>query len=1037
MSENNVLIYHTGSELETQMQPDFIVRLIGGVGPQGIPGRDGNGIANVTTGENNTLIIEFTDGTSYTTPSVIGPEGAPGPQGDPGPQGVSIVDAVLNDDYTLTISLNNGGSFTVGPIRGEKGERGVAGPQGRDGPRGETGAPGPKGDPGRGISSVNVNSDATLTINYTDGTSYTSPTLAPDLSGKADKADTVLDTTLSRGRKEGSTVGKYSFAFGDEVSATKLASHAEGNRTIASGQMAHAEGNYTEASGLNSHAEGLQTVASGAYSHAEGGRNIASGMASHAEGTNSVVSGGGSHVEGKNTIAASNNQHVQGKFNISDQNGQYADIIGNGTSEDARSNAATVDWQGNAWYAGRVSAGTPEEPAQTVADNDLTTKAYVDNAIAAIDTMKVHICESSEYDPQSYIPIIEDPQADTLYLVPGGTAGNLYIEWAWINNAWEQFGSADIDLSGFATKTDTVLNTTLSRGRRAGSVVGNSSFAFGDNVEASGRYSHAEGVNATASGMSSHAEGGSVIASGLGSHAEGGSTVASGNYTHAEGYYTNAAGNNQHVQGKYNVQDSNGAYADIVGNGTAENARSNAYALDWQGNAKFAGDVYVGANADSSGGEKVATEADMSNKADKADTVLDTTLSRGRVEGRTVGEGSFAFGSSVIASGSNSHAEGSDAYADGSSSHAEGSSTYAGGTSTHAEGYGTYASGNYSHVEGKQTRSLGDNSHAEGFSTVAFGGSSHVEGFQSIAYGSYSHSEGSGGITNMFITGDENVVTYTVNQLPNQTTLDELVGVPVRFDGNSYAKIVSVDAANNTVTFNKTLGAARINSAVATYRSFTSEQYTHVEGYSTKAVTRYQHVQGRYNKIDVDHLYADIVGNGTNEATKSNAFALTWTGDGKYAGDVYVHADADSSNGVKLATVNDIPEVPVQDVQINSTSIVDANGIANIPEGNEGQYGVYKLGSADYGLGIIPIGGVGNILALAIAPSILIKLGTTNRPICASKQHESVFYGLAKAAGDSTQSASANAVGTYTDAAKTAIKSMFGIQEGLEVVRLV
>lgn len=41
--------------------------------------------------------------------------------------------------------------------------------------------------------------------------------------------------------------------------------------------------------------------------------------------------------------------------------------------------------------------------------------------------------------------------------------------------------------------------------------------------------------------------------------------------------------------------------------------------------------------------------------------------------------------------------------------------------------------------------------------------------------------------------------------------------------------------------------------------------------------------------------------------------------------------------------------------------------------------------------------------------------------------HTTIFYGLAKAAGDTTQSISTNAVGLYTDNAKAAIKSMLGI----------
>ena len=48
------------------------------------------------------------------------------------------------------------------------------------------------------------------------------------------------------------------------------------------------------------------------------------------------------------------------------------------------------------------------------------------------------------------------------------------------------------------------------------------------------------------------------------------------------------------------------------------------------------------------------------SKADKANTVLTTTLSRGRAESTTAGEGSFAFGDNVEASGAYSAATGTD-----------------------------------------------------------------------------------------------------------------------------------------------------------------------------------------------------------------------------------------------------------------------------------------------------------------------------------------------------------------------------------------
>lgn len=114
---------------------------------------------------------------------------------------------------------------------------------------------------------------------------------------------------------------------------------------------------------------------------------------------------------------------------------------------------------------------------------------------------------------------------------------------------------------------------------------GNHSHAEGDTTEASGECSHAEGYATSATGGYAHTEGHSTTASGNYSHAEGYNTASSGNYSHAEGQGVSAASPNQHVQGKFNKVDSNGVYAFIIGNGTgtATNARSNAFAIDWDG----------------------------------------------------------------------------------------------------------------------------------------------------------------------------------------------------------------------------------------------------------------------------------------------------------------------------------------------------------------------------------------------------------------------------------------------------------------------
>ena len=135
------------------------------------------------------------------------------------------------------------------------------------------------------------------------------------------------------------------------------------NTTI--GYCSFAEGCDTTASGSYSHAEGYLTTSSNNYSHSEGYLTTASGPYSHAEGQWSTASGSYSHAEGYGTKASSKYQHVHGKNNIEDTSDTYAEIIGNGTSDSERSNAATVDWSGNAWFSGTVEGKALILPSST------------------------------------------------------------------------------------------------------------------------------------------------------------------------------------------------------------------------------------------------------------------------------------------------------------------------------------------------------------------------------------------------------------------------------------------------------------------------------------------------------------------------------------------------------------------------------------------------------------------------------------------------------------------------------------------------
>lgn len=97
---------------------------------------------------------------------------------------------------------------------------------------------------------------------------------------------------------------------------------------------------------------GEQTIAH-KYGSSVGRKTIA-GYGASAEGLDTKAFELASHTEGVGTVARSRVQHIQGKYNVVDENNEFAHIVGNGTDDNNRSNAHTLDWEGNAWFAGRV-----------------------------------------------------------------------------------------------------------------------------------------------------------------------------------------------------------------------------------------------------------------------------------------------------------------------------------------------------------------------------------------------------------------------------------------------------------------------------------------------------------------------------------------------------------------------------------------------------------------------------------------------------------------------------------------------------------
>ena len=136
---------------------------------------------------------------------------------------------------------------------------------------------------------------------------------------------------------------------------------------------------------------------------------------------------------------------------------------------------------------------------------------------------------------------------------------------------------------------------------------GNSSTAMGDNSTASGSRSTAMGAGTTASGDYSTAMGDNSTASGTWSTAMGLNTTASGTASTAMGENTTASDTSSLVIGAYNllgstvtnnaIEFSTSNTAFVIGNGTANDSRSDALTVLFDGTTTIAGDLSINSDA--------------------------------------------------------------------------------------------------------------------------------------------------------------------------------------------------------------------------------------------------------------------------------------------------------------------------------------------------------------------------------------------------------------------------------------------------------
>ena len=314
-------------------------------------------------------------------------------------------------------------------------------------------------------------------------------------------------------------------------------------------------------------------------------------------------------------------------------------------------------------------------------------------------------------------------------------------------------GGAEGDFASKAIYGD----DAVSLGRKEGSVVGEKSFVFGNNLDVTGRKSMAigdtnivAGINSFSGGYNNKTSGNNSIsfgsecnAMGYGSMALGSRLASVNDYCFSEGCGNIALGYGSHVENCQNIAGAKYVFK-IASYDTAEKKIT----FD---------DTYTGfadAFAALSVGEKLFIQ-----NTHYIDTALIFTVYSIESDGKSIvveenipSSNFNVYFATIIQPSSNyyaCHAEGRKTIAAGGQcSHAEGYTTESLGFCSHAEGNSTVATGNQAHAEGLETVASGGQSHAEGFETVASGGRSHAEGYKTEARGNYSHAGGYYSIAN-------------------------------------------------------------------------------------------------------------------------------------------------------------------------------------------------------------------------------------------------------------------------------------------------
>lgn len=297
---------------------------------------------------------------------------------------------------------------------------------------------------------------------------------------------------------------------------------------------------------------------------------------------------------------------VEGEIpTVPTSNTAFTNDAGYLTEHQSLSGYATEQWVEDKHYITGVDLSNyATKDNLTAATDDMATKTWVGQQGYLTEHQSLTAYSTTEQVNSAITQAVSGKQ-DTLV-----SSVNIKT----INNE-SLLGSGNITIQG-GGGTDAPISAgtgtnSIKESSTGNTASGDYSHAEGNNTKATGKTAHAEGSSSTAGGWYSHAEGANTKATGTSAHAEGYFTNAYGSYSHAEGFYTITQNDGEHASGMYNVSNTGSSTSAktlfSVGNGTADNARHNAFEI------RQNGDVYV-----TSGGTDVLLQNSIVTSTEKA-----------------------------------------------------------------------------------------------------------------------------------------------------------------------------------------------------------------------------------------------------------------------------------------------------------------------------------------------------------------------------------------------------------------------------------